>query len=494
MSFDRISKSQYLRGLQCPKALWYYRHRPDLMPEAPDSRQALFDAGHEVGHLAQQYFTGGVEITEPFHAVDQAIATTQTAVAGGVAVLYEATAVSPDGAFSRIDILKKAPGGDRWDLIEVKMATGVKDYHLDDMALQRYAFTGAGYNIRKSILMHINGRYVRSGGLNLQSLFTLENCTAEVKARMADVGEKVAALIQVINQDQEPAVAPGDHCYTPFECDYTGHCLPPVPDDSICHFFPAGAKLKTLLDQNITRISDIPDDLAMTTRQRIAVDAARTGRIYKDLKKIKAFLKTLTYPLYFLDYETVAPVVPLFNRTRPFQQIPFQFSLHIQHKKGGPLTHVEFLHTEKTDPRPELIRKLVSHCGNKGSVLVYNQAFESRITDELGQAFAYFRPALSKIRGRMVDLLIPFRSRHLYHPDMKCSASLKSVLPAFVPDMSYDNLEIGDGGAAAHLYLNCLKDAIPAEEQQKIFDNLRLYCGQDTLAEVRLLEVMDGFV
>ncbi|ABW66051.1 DUF2779 domain-containing protein [Desulfosudis oleivorans] len=490
----RISKSQYLRGLQCPKSLWYYRHRPDLAPETPPGRQALFDAGHEVGVLAQQYFKTGIEITEDYLATDKAICSTQKAVADGHIHIFEATAAAPDGAFSKIDILKKVGKSDAWDLVEVKMSTGVKDYHVDDMALQRHAFTGAGYNIRKSILMHINNQYVRSGDLDLLALFTLADCTEQVTSRLADVDGHVARLLDVIRQQKEPDVAPGDHCFSPFECDYTGHCWPTHPPRSVYDLFPTGPKLNALLARDITLISEIPDDFRMTNRQQVLVQACKTGQVQLDPAKIQKFLLSLKYPLYFLDYETINNAVPLFDRTRPYQQVPFQFSLHVQNEKNGPVNHVEFLSTEKTDPRPAFIEKLIAHCGTKGSVIVYNKAFEKRINDELGRDFPQFKPALNRISTRMVDLLVPFRSRHLYHPDMNGSASLKSVLPAFVPHMRYDTLEISDGGAAAQLYLSCLKDALPAEEQQKVFDNLRVYCGQDTLAEVKLLEVMYGLV
>jgi len=174
---SRISKSQYLKGLQCPKALWIYRNRPDLAPEIPASKQHIFDQGHEVGILAQQYFAGGVEVTEKYYEIDKAITSTEDHIRNGAGNIYEATACSPDGAYSRIDILKEASMPDQWDLIEVKQSTGVKDYHLDDIALQRYAFKNAGYNVKNSYLMHINGSYVRFGPLNLQELFTLEDCT-----------------------------------------------------------------------------------------------------------------------------------------------------------------------------------------------------------------------------------------------------------------------------------------------------------------------------
>ena len=151
----RISKSQYLTGLQCPKALWYYRHRPDLMPDIPATKQHMFDTGHEVGILAQGYFNNGIEITDKYNQIDQAIDSTEKAVAAGYSAIFEATACSDDGAYSRIDILKKVGSSGQWDLIEVKMSTSVKDYHYDDMTLQRYTFEQAGYDVRKAGILQI---------------------------------------------------------------------------------------------------------------------------------------------------------------------------------------------------------------------------------------------------------------------------------------------------------------------------------------------------
>ena len=188
--------------------------------------------------------------------------------------------------------------------------------------------------------------------------------------------------------------------------------------------------------------------------------------------------------------ETIFPAVPLFDKTHPYQQIPFQFSLHIQKKKGGTLKHIEFLHEEPGDPRPGFIKSLMENCGNTGSVIVYNRPFESRINNELSANFPKYRDSLDSITNRMEDLLIPFRSRWLYHPDMRGSASLKDVLPAFVPELSYENLAIGDGGTASLMYLNCLKGGVPEEIKVKILKDLKDYCFQDTLAEVKLLDVL----
>ena len=490
----RISKSQYLKGLQCPLALWYYRHRPDLKPEIPPAKQALFDAGHEVGVLAQQYFQGGVEITEPYYQIDQAIKSTHQAVAGSTAAIFEATACSDDGAYSRIDILKRVGPFDTWDLVEVKMSTGVKDYHMDDMALQRYAFRGAGYQIRKSILMHLNNQYVRFGDLDVEKFFTLENCTPAVSNRLSEVQANVAALIQMLNRVDEPVIAPGEQCYDPFECDYTGHCIGPGPEFPVQNIFRPGRRLNTLLADNILDVRDIPVGFDATERERIAMEACRSNQVYTNRATIADWLEQLEYPLYFLDYETINPPVPLFDNSRPFQQIPFQFSMHIQRTKGGALEHAAFLHTDTSDPRPDLIRCLIDSCGTAGSLVVYNQAFENRINNELGAAFPEFKDALNNISDRMQDLLIPFRSRFIYHPQMNGSASLKSVLPAFVSGLSYDDLAIRDGETASLMYLNCIKDAVSDQEKTRIFQDLKTYCALDTLAEVKLLEVLYGSI
>ncbi len=485
----RISKSQYLKGLQCPKALWFYRHRRDLYPEIPEAKQRLFDSGYEVGHLAQAYFQNGIEITEKYYQIDSAIASTLRAIAHGYEAVFEATACSRDGAYSRIDILNKADSQETWDLIEVKQSTGVKDYHLDDMALQRYAFQGAGYRINASFLMHVNNRYIRRGDLDPKGLFILQDCTAWVEDRLPFVPDDVAELLKILNSDVEPDIEIGEHCQIPFECDYVHHCWKHVPEYSVYNIFK-GSQLQEMLAKGILDVAHIPENANLPGRKTIDVDAYRRQAVYADKTHIKDFLNTLTYPIYYLDYETIFPAIPLYDNASPYQQIPFQFSLHIQERKGADLEHHEFLHTEPGDPRPDFIRALIESCGKNGTVLVYNMGFESRINRELGQSFPRYQLELENINSRMVDLLVPFRSRHLYHPQMIGSASLKSVLPAFVPDLSYNELTITDGETASAMYLNCIKESVPDVEKETIYKNLREYCALDTLAEVRLLDVL----
>jgi hypothetical protein len=485
----RISKSQYLKGLQCPRALWLYRNRKDLAQEVGEGRQFIFDTGHEVGVLAQKYFGEGIEITEPYYKIDQAIRSTSKAVRQGKDLIFEATACSASGAYSRIDIFKKVDGSDTWDLIEVKSSTGVKDYHIDDMALQRHAFSGAGYRIGKSILMHMNNRYVRSGKLDLQSLFHLEDCTEIVEDKLAEIGSNVGDLIKVINSRIEPEIEIGGRCTRPFECDYIPYCWDHVPDYSVYDVF-SGSKLEALLGKNILNISAVPEDFDLTDRQSMEIRAYKENRIHKDITALKGFLKRLKYPLYYLDYETISPAVPLFDNSSPYETIPFQFSLHVQSKKGGDLEHIEFLHSGTDDPRPGFLEALVEACRKRGSVVVYNQPFESGVNNKLALKFPAYAARLEKINDRMVDLLVPFRSRHLYHPEMEGSASLKSVLPAFVPELTYEGLAINNGEIASIAYNHSIRGLVPEDEKEQIFEDLREYCKLDTLAEVRLVEVL----
>jgi hypothetical protein len=337
--------------------------------------------------------------------------------------------------------------------------------------------------------MHLDNSYVRSGELDTEKLFTLEDCTELIIDKMIAVKGQLRDLITMLNSNREPQVEIGDQCNDPFECGYIPYCWQHVPDYSVYNVF-RGRKRDELLSLNIIEISGVPDNFELTDRQRTDIRSHKTNEIYTDKNAITEFLELLEYPLYFLDYEAIWPAVPLFDKASPYQQIPFQFSLHIQPEKGAKLTHVEFLHTDTKDPRSEFIKSLIKNCGDKGSVLVYNQAYESRINSELGRDFPKHKSDLEKINDRMVDLLVPFRSRYLYHPEMKGSASLKSVLPAFVPDMTYDGLGIQDGEMASIRYLSCIKDAVSEDKKRRIFDDLKKYCCQDTIAEVRLLEVL----
>ncbi|MCD4741116.1 MAG: DUF2779 domain-containing protein [Desulfobacteraceae bacterium] len=490
MDTFKISKSQYIRGLQCPKSLWYFTNQPSLCKDQFNGHNTLFGEGIEVGMLAQNYFKNGITINFDLSRISESTANTKDAVKNGCKVIFEATACTKDGVLSRIDILKKVDSSEYWDLMEVKMSTEIKDHHLDDMAFQRYVFLNSGYKIRKSILMYINNTYVRSGELSLNDLFILKDCTDDVLKRLTEVKKTIERLVKTVNSKDEPNIETGNHCKKPFVCEYNAHCSPKVTKNPVNEIFSSSQKLNWLKDNGIKDLKNIPKDFKMTEREAIAVRSVKKNKVHLNKKEIKNFLNKLIFPVYYLDYETFFPAIPLFDNSKPYQQIPFQYSLHIQNEIFGSVKHIEFLHGEKTDPRPSFVKNLINNCGDIGSIIVYNKAFEARINKELGENFPKWNRKLLSISNRMLDLLLPFRSRMIYHPKMRGSASIKKVLPAFVPELNYNDLEISEGTSASLAYLKFIKNLATDEEKNHIFKDLKKYCALDTYAEVILLKFL----
>ncbi len=487
-----ISKSQYVKGLQCPKALWLYRHRKDLAPEITPEQQALFDTGHAIGQLAMQYFDRGVEVDNPYWDVEGAEDKTKHLVDNGEDIIFEATAIHPiDGCYSRIDILKRVDGSDEWDLIEVKSSTQVKDYHIDDMSFQYHVFYGAGYKIRRCYMMVLDNSYVRQGEIEPSKLLRLEDISAEVFSKQNEVEAVAGQLGHILSRKEQPEVSIGAKCFAPFECDYKPYCWANVPDYSVYNVFQK-SKAETIAKAHGTDLEKLPESLLPVGNKGIDVKSYLNGDVFVDQNSIKAFLEQITYPLYFLDYETLMPAIPLFNGTRPFQQLPFQFSVHQQSSPSSELSHAEYLHKEKTDPRRQFVERLINLCGTEGTVLVYNQAFEIARNNELAIEFPEFEEDIRKLNDRVVDLLVPFRSRWLYHPNQHGSASIKAVLPAFT-DLSYDDLEISHGGEAMLQYTAFMNGDLAETFWPYLWENLTAYCKQDTYAMVKLLEVLEGY-
>ncbi len=485
-----ISKSQYIKGLQCPLALWFARKRKDLKPEIDAATEALFESGHEVGSHAKDYFPGGAEVIADYWDLEKAVRLTEKFIQEGKPAIYEAAAVnSEDGTYCKIDILRRVEGTDEWDLIEVKGSTSVKDYHLDDIAFQCHVFAGAGYRIRKCFLMHINNQYVRDGEINPKEMFHLEDLTEIALQKQGKTRERISALLKMLAAKDPPIVKIGRRCFEPFECGYKNHCWKDVPKYSVFNVYGKAKAEEIALKTGSFDPADIPPHLYPGGAKSVDIISHIKGEPHFDPEELKSFLNLLEYPLYFLDYETVGPAVPYYNQSRPFQQVPFQFSLHIEQKEGAEPDHHEFLHMDSSDPREAFAKSLIDLCGTKGSLVVYNQGFEMGRNRELAELLPHYADSLEALNDRMVDLLIPFRSRWAYHPEQRGSASLKFVLPAFT-DLTYSEQEISDGGEASLRYLAFLKGRVPVEETEALWAALREYCRLDTYAMVELLRVL----
>lgn len=302
-----LSKSQYCQGVKCPKALWLYRHRKDLLEESDNVGTV---SGDEVGEAAKKRFPQGVEVEAEYYQIDQAVRLTKNYINEGKKVLFEATAQTPDGHYARIDVLKKVQGKDEWDLIEVKGATEIKEYYEVDIAFQRYVFEKAGYKIRKSILLYIDKTYVRQGELDYKKLFVEVDMTQMALERRKEVKENILTLCKVLNRKKAPEVEIGGQCSQGYQCGFSDFCHQHIPAFSVYNIFKSNdSRLAFCLDKGILDIKKIPKTLELTERQSKIVDAHKKNRVIIEKENIGEFVAKLQYPLYYLDYESINPAI-----------------------------------------------------------------------------------------------------------------------------------------------------------------------------------------
>jgi len=484
---NTLSKSRYMKGLQCHKALWLSTNNPGLLGELEATTQA-FDQGIKIGELARDIFPGGVPIPYDGLSFDEQVQETQKALSKAK-VIYEA-AFTHNGLFVKADILRKVRGG--WELYEVKGSSKVKDVHLDDVAVQYHVITGSGLTVTKAFVVHLNTNYIRKGKLDLEKLFTRQNVTNEVLERQAGVKKEIAGQKRML-KGKEPDIAIGPWCNAPYECDFLCRCWKNVPEDSVFDLAGKGVDTFGLYRQGIEKMKDIPLDL-LKGKQLQQVEAARGKKTIVNKKKLREFIDSLWYPLYFLDFETIAHPIPPYDGLSPFQNVPFQYSLHWQKRAGGKIYHSEYLAKPGIDPRKEIVERLLEDIPEGACVLAYYKSFEATRIKELAAQFPKKKKRLQSIIDNMLDLIDPFKARHLYSWKQKGSHSIKLVLPAFVKGMTYEGMEIGDGGAAMEAYHRMCDCAGQPKELEKVRKDLLEYCKQDTLAMVRLLEVIESKV
>ena len=474
-----LTKSKYLNGLQCPKLLWTVFN--GSLPEVDAATQYLFDQGHLINGFSRQWFPDGVLLSEDdfmgnVEKTKEALKLRKPLFEPGFLV---------DDLYARADIL--VPVGDQWDLIEVKSSTEVKDVHIQDVAFQKFVYQKAGLRIRNCSVMIINNQYVKDGDIDPKQLLKVEDVTVLVDTD--GMQARIDDMFRVISSGR-PDTPIGPQCNDPYDCALIDDCWAFLPDFSVTDLYYLGKKKWDLISQGILSIADVPDGY-LNDKQKIQKAAVVSGSAHVDKGGIGEFLSSLEYPLYYLDFETVNPAVPLWDGCHPYQQVPFQFSLHIQHEDGR-LEHFEYLHSGVDDPRPAFLETLKPLLGTAGTILAFNQSFEIGRLRECSEAFPSYKPWYDEILPRFVDLITPFRS-FLYHsPEQHGSNSIKAVLPAMT-GQSYDNLTIADGGQASRAYLHMTFTNIPDEEKQKIRKDLLKYCGLDTEGMVWVVERLRKF-
>jgi predicted RecB family nuclease len=483
----RISKSKFVAGVQCLKRLYLQVHQPELAAEPDAATEAIMQQGHDVGMLARELFPGGVEVRSD-RGLDQAIRTTRELVANReIPAIFEG-AFEDGGVLVRVDVLHRRADG-RLRLIEVKSSASLKEEHLDDVAIQYRVLSRCGLDIGSCCLAHVNRSFVyRSGSVDPWRFFRIRNVTRQVARLQPKLTFQLRSAFSVLSMPKAPDIAPGKHCTSPVTCEFFDRCNPPLPDDHIgCLPRLHASAEEALGDLGIESIHDIPDDFELTEMQRRAATCVQTGEPWFDHDGLAEKLATLRYPIAYLDVEAVNPAIPRIIRTHPYQQIPFQWSAHIQHRPGAEPQHFEFLASNASDPRHEFITSLFVALPETGSMVVYNQQFESTRLDELAAWLPEYAERIRSIQSRLWDLLPVVRSS-VYDPAFAGSYSLKSVLPALVPGMSYTNMAVGNGQDAGLAWTSLVRGGLDRGECDRIKKALLDYCGQDTMALVKLLE------
>lgn len=482
-----LSKSTFIKGVQCEKALYLHKYNRELADDITPQQQAIFASGTNVGLLAQNLFRDGIDASpKDYTQYFESFKYTQELINKGVEVIYEAGFLY-ENVMCFVDMLVKEHDG--WHAYEVKSSTKVTDTYVIDASLQYYVIKKSGLDLANISIIHIDNTYVRYGNLDIKKLFNFVLLTESAIGNQKYIKDKLSDLYNMLSQNSVPNIDIGPHCTFPYDCSFKGYCWKGLPSYSIFDLSRLNKKTKwNLYKKGFVNIDQIPIDVGLSDNQKIEIDSYmnQTEIIHKF--KIREFVDSLSDSLFYLDFETYQSAVPNFNNVKPYQQIPFQYSAHYENTQE--LLHFEFLAEDSVnDCREQFIEHLIDDMQKDGDILVYNIGFERSRLRELMNVFPKYKVPLQGIMDRMKDLMIPFKEKWYYMPSMKGSYSIKSVLPALVPSLSYDHLEINNGGLASVSFSN-IHTITSKERVNVIRQNLLEYCKMDTLAMVKILNVL----
>ena len=488
-----LSKSRYCEFRQCPRAAWLRLHRPEILKESEDAL-ARMRTGNEVGDLARGLFGPYVNVTvRTEDALDLAamVEETRREMEKGTPVICEAS-FSHDGLYCAVDLLRREDTG--WAVYEVKSSTSPDSpRYLDDVSYQRYVLEKCGVKVTGVYLVCLESTYVYDGSLDIHRLFRITDMTEAAAAKAREVEEQILLAREILSSDVEPEIDLSEACLKDGGCPCWGHCAEHVCSPSVFDLYRlAGKKKMQYYHDGLSSFAALRKaGVKLNEKQdrQIAYALEDMGD-HTEPEKIRGFLEGLRYPLYFLDFETFAPAVPRFFGTKPYTQVPFQYSLHVIRAEGEEPEHLEFLAEPEGDPRRALAERLCRDIPMGACVTAYNKSFECGRIGELAELYPDLREHLLDIQGNISDLLIPFQSGWYYNRAMGGSFSIKSVLPALYPndpDLDYHNLEdVHHGGEASEAFAGMAE--MEPEERARIRKNLLRYCGLDTYAMVKVWE------
>lgn len=478
--YKLLTKSKFMAGLDSEAFLWRVVHEPETIPAPDEMSQARFDDGHIVGELAKKLYPEGIDLSD--FEFSENIQKTKELIAERK-IIFEAGFLI-DRLYCRVDVLIPV-GGNEWKLIEVKSSSEAKKVHEPDLAFQRYVCEKSGLIISACSVIHLDKTYFKKNELDIQALFAQTDLTDKVEILLPSIPTLTDRFLEVIDLPECPEFEIEDMRNSAYGNAFIDEFKAELISGSVFELTRGKKKALELWQNGIELLKDIPDDYILTEYQQIQRMCAINNEVYIDTEAVQEFVNTLEYPIYHLDFETFSSAVPIFDDTNPYMQVPFQYSVHIEHEDGT-IDHREFLYTDDGDGRIELIKSLKVDLGEQGTVLVYYQPFEVGRLKEMAKFDMSYYNWVDTIVKRVKDLHEPFKKYQYYDPRQKGSASIKYVLPVF-SDLSYKDLPIANGGQAMTAYRKYFVDKEEHSDKQQLLQDMLAYCKQDTWAMVVLL-------
>jgi hypothetical protein len=495
----QLSKSDYMLFLRHPAWLWLKKFDKSKLPPIDDDLQAMFDAGHEFESYVEKLFPDAIRIG--FNNFDEYLALTGKTlqeISKGTQTIFQGR-LEVDGLTCIFDILKKV-GEKEFDLIEIKASTKAKPEHEYDLAFQLLVLEKSGYSVRNILVIHANKEYERNGEIDPNIICSQTDISEKVRALKNITEEQVAIAQAVLNKQEIPDISlrhvnrvgvPGvSQWFQEWLTIYK--TLKPNGDPYNVYelSYPSSEQIGKLEDAGITRIADVPDELVLRPKQFAQIKTTREDKPIVDKEKIREFLEDLQYPLYFFDYETLSSVIPFFDGMSPYKDYPFQYSLHVLRTPDAELEHYEYLHAENSNPMPGLLKQLKQNIGNEGTVLTWNMSYEKGCNDRMVALYPEHAEFLAELNERIDDLMTPFSEMWYFHKDFFGSASVKRVMPVLASELSYKELNVGNGLLARRMWTQAVLEGKHLDKRPQIMEDLSKYCTLDTFAMVRILEVL----
>ena len=502
-----LSKSLYTKGLQCKKALWLKKYNKEVLTAPDDMKKAIFEAGNVVGGLACELFPGGKEV-EYTKDYEQMIRQTKEFMDEGVKDIFEAT-FQYENILVMVDILHQNEDGS-YEIYEVKSSTWNNiestskqkkklENYIQDASIQYYVLNGLGLDINEIFITLLSKNYIRKESLDIKKLFHHEKVTEKIIELQPNIPSTLKGMREVIKDTgSEPAIDIGSHCKSPYQCDAYDYCWKTqreIPDYSVFNVFShSPKKSQELYSQGITAVKDIPDDFSMTELQQLKVDVWKNQNTHIEKEKLKEFVNTMHFPIYYFDFETISPAVPEYQGESPFNKFPFQYSLHIEYEDGE-VIHEEALENPDTDGRENIARKITEQIPKDSCIVAFNSSFEMGVFENLANHFPQYEAHLKNLHSNFVDLWDPFKNNFYVSHEMRGLHGIKTVLPALVPDHkdAYKNLDLVKNGNEAMYIYNMLGEEIRKKDSDselisRYRSSLKEYCELDTYGMVQIVK------